>query len=223
MNIKIDKELFKSLLSNTRRTIQFGNIDGEDTDLLHILPCNKQMDISITDNNHILFYKDTDTNTDHLFVTERGFVQGIITGSCTLFYELLVEGKLEGSVLGYLIKYKADFITYKLLKGFIGQAERDLKQSSSHKNHLKKLYWATKYTNMVRVNIGLPEIDGDINKGTIKNTRKLLTDKYQQGEILFSIDEDVFKELQDYLSNFKTLDLPELNKVQSYYYDNWRE
>lgn len=224
MNIKINRYAKYLLLEHTVSTIQFGNIQGEDTDLLHIVIPNVQMDCVPVDNNHTLFYKDTEENTDHLFITPRGFINGLVTGANTLFYEILQEGKLELTCLDFLSKYKDDFISYKLLKAFIGCSQRDFKQASNHKDKEKKIKWSLVYLNLVREKLGLETVDkAELNMNIIKSTREYLNVCHQNHSLPFSVDINVFEKILKHLSLVRVLDIPQLYSIPLYYYNNWSE
>lgn len=224
MNIKIPKEISDILLHNTLDTIEFGNVSGEDSDLLHIVIPNPNMDAGAVDNNHSLFYKDTENNTDHLFITPRGFINGIITGSNTLFFEVLADGLLQGTCLEFLEEYTEDFITYKLMKAFIGCAGRDFKQASKHKEKDKKLKWSLEYTNLVSRSLGLGIIDLPLlDKEYIGYVRDSLNKTYENNDILFSIPTFVYLELVGKMKRIPCRDNHLDVDLGSYYYNTWSE
>lgn len=223
MNIKIPKEIADVLLTKTLHTIEFGNVKGEDTDLLHIVVPNHQMDISSVDNNHTLFYKDEENKTDHLFITPRGFLQGIVTGSNTLFFEVLCDGLLRGTCLEFLEQYTTDFMTYKLMKAFIGCSERDFTQAKKHKEPEKKLKWSLEYVNMVSRSLGKSSVDLTLlNREYIRYIRDELNSDYEKGEILFSLPVEQYTEITSVLNFIKKCNINEVN-LEQYYYNTWSE
>lgn len=227
MNIKIPKELSEELLKITLNTVEFGNTKGEDKDLLHIVKPNFQMDYSAVDNNHTLFYKDEDNKTDHLFITPRGFINGLVTGSNTLFFEVLYDGLLEGTCISFLEDYTDQFITYKLLKALIGCAERDYKQAKNHKNPEKKIKWALEYANIVLKSLGGDALkEPCLSKDYIRYIRDRLNQTYQEGGVLFSVPSEVFIEImtkENYIEFYQGCFGGDTIPISKLYYDNWSE
>jgi len=224
VNIKIDKEMHEQLNKQTLgdNTIEFGNLNGKDTDLLHIVCPNIQMDACIHNRDHFLFYKCEETNTDHLYITPRGAVNALITGSNTLIYEMLREGQFKGTLLDFLHDLRIEqFHTYKLVKALLGVAERDLKQSRSHKDPEKKLLWSKHYYNISRsiiieqgIPLSYPQVFNTINIKYAR-TRAITLPK--------TIDDFVYMYLQSYLERYTMLDIKELEGVAHYYFSNWKE
>ena len=150
MNIKITKEHSDLLLKHTTDRILFGSEDGEDKDWLCVVKPNIHMDAALHNRDHFLFYKGE--GVDYLFATPRCLINGLITGTSTLLYELLLEGKLKETNLSFIEDYaKKSLATQKLAKAFIGCAQRDLKQSKflEGDKKTKKLKWVSIYYNIV--------------------------------------------------------------------------
>ena len=224
MNIKISKEISEVLLHNTLDTLEFGNTSGKDRDLLHIVIPNPSMDQGMVDINHSLFYKDVEHNVDHIYITPRGFINGIITGSNTLFFEVLCDGLLEGTCLEFLEEHIADFMTYKLMKAFIGCAGRDFKQANKHKEKDKKLKWALEYTNIVSRSLGLGIICPQLlDKEYISYIRDSLNESYESGGINFSIPVGVYTELVRKVKRVPCRDNHLCVDLSPYYYNCWSE
>ena len=222
MNIKITKEISQILLHNTLDTVEFGNTSGKDRDLLHIVIPNPTMDQGMVDINHSLFYKDVENEVDHIYITPRGFINGIVTGSNTLFFEVLCDGLLEGTCLEFLEDHIGDFMTYKLMKAFIGCAGRDFKQANKHKEKDKKLKWALEYTNIVSRSLGLgiicPEV---LDKEYISYIRDSLNASYESGVINFSVPVDVYTELVRKVKRVPCRDNHLCVDLSPYYYNSW--
>lgn len=222
MNIKITKEISEVLLQNTLDTLEFGNTSGEDKDLLHIVIPNPSMDQGIVDINHSLFYKDIENHVDHIYITPRGFINGIITGSNTLFFEVLCEGLLSGTCLEFLEEYIEDFMTYKLMKAFTGIAKRDYKQSHKHKERDKKLKWALEYTNLVRRSLGEDLITPQLlNEECIGYVRDSLNAAYEDNEINFSVPAEVYIEIIRKVKRIPYRDNHFCVDLSLYYYNCW--
>jgi hypothetical protein len=229
VNIKIDKEMHEELNKHVLgdNTIEFGNLNGKDTDLLHIVCPNIQMDACIHNRDHFLFYKCEETNTDHLYITPRGAVNALITGSNTLIYEILVEGKFKGTYLEFLHSLRIEqFHTYKLVKALLGVAERDLKQSRSHTDTQKKLLWVKNYYSMAvdimkdhGITVGMARRLGSQRVG-------LLDLKYarmrSQG-LPKTVDDFVYMYLQEHLNLVGVLYFHSIEYVSYYYFNNWKE
>jgi len=224
MNIKITKEVSAILLHNTLDTLEFGNTSGEDRDLLHIVIPNPSMDQGMVDVNHSLFYKDVENKVDHIYITPRGFINGIITGSNTLFFEVLCDGLLAGTCLEFLEDHIEDFMTYKLMKAFIGVAKRDYKQSSKHKEKDKKLKWALEYTNMVRRSLGESLLDINLlDEECIGYVRDSLNEAYEEGEINFSVPVQVYIEVVRKVNRIPCRNNHLCVDLTPYYYNTWSE
>lgn len=223
MNIKIDYEFHNTLQKYVLERIEFGDSKGDDTDLLCVVSPNMQMDGALVNNNHFFFYKDEENKVDYIYATPRCLVDGLITGSSTLLFELLmrdVTPKFFHKYFQYCGMH--DLINQKLGKAIIGCAQRDFKQMkklSSHKDKEKKLKWAVVYTNWLidyyettckELNIegmGLEDVMSEI-RSNLHQLRK-------------TVDIDIFIALNSAL--FKLGDYPELLEARNYYFEAWRE
>ncbi len=215
MNIKISKAHRDLLLQHTTDHILFGSSDGEDKDWLCIVEPNTAMDAALHNRDHFLFYKDEEIKEDFLFATPRCLINGMITGTSTLLYELLVEGKLRDTSLDLLCNAELKiFCTQKLAKAFVGVAQRDLKQCAKleGQERVKKLGWVETYVDIVL------------------NMFKICGIESNAGRNLELIRAEVSKlpkytEDANYLLYF--FDEPKYNKklssVADYYYKSWGE
>tara|TARA_R110002126_G_scaffold34517_1_gene106801 strand:- start:1941 stop:2591 length:651 start_codon:yes stop_codon:yes gene_type:complete len=214
VNIKIGRELCDKLLNNTKSKVLFGSEGGEDKDYLCILPPNIQMDCAFHNRDHFLFFKDEELKIDYLFATPRCLLNGVVTGSSPLLYQLMAEGKFRPNETWNTFSC-GNFITHKLAKSFLGIAKRDLKQSKRLRGAklAKKLLWVDRYRNIVTDMLDEYEIPYSHSKENFLDLSFAI--KY------LPIDNSF---IQTAMSVFpKPVDIPELNSVESVLYKNWEE
>lgn len=223
MNIKIDREFKAFLDSCVEEKILFGSEDGEDRDWLCIVTPNIQMDSVLHNRDHFFFYKDEAANEDFVYATPRSLVNGILTGSSTILYEMMKEDKIPTFFKPFFTQCGLyDLMTQKLCKALLGVAQRDYKQAqklSINYDRRKKLYWADKYTKWV---LDYFEVTGkEINtegKGLWDVTVELRNSLTQ---LKPSVDDHTFFNLCNLLQS--PIDIPELSMAEYHYFNNWRE
>lgn len=143
MNIHFtDKQLFNELKNATITKVVVGshlygtNNENSDTDVLHIYATSQQELNTVFTTNHQLQYKEN--NTDYLFVSLHSFIKNILNGDSTINFEVIQSEQLQNTSLQWLNDFKNDFITYTILKSYIGLVKRDLKHFYKSKTDYEK-------------------------------------------------------------------------------------
>ena len=226
MNIKISKEWCDDLLTHSIDCIEFGSLGGNDKDLLHIVKPNIQMDACLHNRDHFLFYKDVEGNTDHLFATPRCLLNGLITGSSTLVYEILENGRFKGTELNWLHECLIkSFQTQRLMKSLIGVMERDKKQSAQ--DPAKKEKWVEYYWDLcndilerctgrgitISPKLGYQGI-------TLLDIKRMKSSKLS-GQLPKAPSIAAFNYIQGMLG--KEVDISQLKGIEYLYINSWRE
>jgi predicted nucleotidyltransferase len=197
MNIHTtDKNLVEALKSATIASCQIGstmygtNDENSDVDILHIYATSTKELNSLFPSFHQIQY--TENGVDYLFVSIHNFIKNLITGDSTINFEVVQSGALHDTRLEFLYANKNEFNTYKMIRSYLGFANRDVKMWNGCKNdrdrhkklmHIMRGYYYAK---------GM--IDGDPFE--IKNAEWI--------EAMSKI-EGTGKELQTYVTNYGTL------------------
>lgn len=223
MNIKIDESFHLELQKYVLERIEFGNPKGSDTDLLCVVSPNIQMDGSLVNNNHFFFYKDEENKTDYLYATPRCLVDGLITGSSTLLFELLMRNITPSFFEPFFAEAGMyDLINQKLGKAVIGCAQRDFKQMkklSSFDDKRKKLKWAVLYTNWLINYFQTTGKELDIEGKGLEDVMSEIRSNLHQ--LRKTVDIDTFNALNSTISKLGYY--PELLEARNYYFKAWRE
>lgn len=224
MNIKISKEDSIILDKYTVSSIIFGSKTGNDTDVLNIVASNSAMDSCVVNRDHFLFYKDAGNNVDKLYATKRCIINGLITGSSDLPYKMLSNGMFHDTALSFLHDYDiSTFETSKLVKCLLGCAERDMKQSGSHKEKDKKLFWSNEYYKIAKRiladnGINCDDIgDKQLDLSDIKALRRL------SGSFKRFIEPDLYQSINyACISDIgATRNTDEISHISKYYFNEW--
>lgn len=223
MNIKISREFKGGLDNHLLEKVLFGSKDGKDKDWLCIVEPNIQMDSALHNRDHFFFYKDETTNQDFVYATPRALVNGILTGSSTILYEMSQEDKAPIFFRPFFVQCGLyDLMTQKLCRALIGVAQRDYKQAqklSSNYDKRKKLYWAEKYTKWVLDYFVVTGKEINIEgKGLWDVTVELRNNLTQLKQ---SVDDHTFFNLCNLLQF--PADIPELGMAEYFYFNSWRE
>lgn len=144
MNIHLkERHLFEKLLSNSKVEILVGSHlygitnQNSDKDTLFITGEFQDNQNSLIWSHHQFQYKED--GVDYLFTSLSQFVRNILTGDSTINFEALFSDEISKSSISFLQKYQKDFITYNLIKSYIGLAKRDIKFFRKEKS-LKRLF-----------------------------------------------------------------------------------
>lgn len=145
MNIKfVDSKIFEQLMSIPDIIkIEFGsNIYGiknenSDTDIMIIYP-DKFDYCSVFKNHHQFQYKDVENNIDYIFTSVSNFIRNLVSGDSTIAFEIVYSGSLKDTSLNYLHIIGKEFITYKILRSYLGMCRRDLTDYHKQKSDRDK-------------------------------------------------------------------------------------
>lgn len=184
MNIHFDdKYQFDSLRANTLIQKEFGSIlygleDSEsDVDIMNVYLHD---DMELFTNHHQFQYKNE--GTDYIFTSYKQFLRNLMSGDSSINFEILMSNAFEGNILH---SFKDEFITYQIIRGYLGFARRDLEQFN--KNKLK----GVKYT------------DRSINKKIIHGIRSYMFADRLMKKVL---DGEEFSMKSSHLNHFKNLE-----------------
>lgn len=143
MNIHFtDKKLFEQLKFATLATVRVGshmygnNNENSDEDFLYIYATSKNEVNSFLETHHQLQYKEN--NVDYNFVSLHTFIQNIFNGDSTINFEVVQSDALLDTHLEWLTKHKEVFITYSMIRSYLGLARRDIKHYHKCKSEYEK-------------------------------------------------------------------------------------
>jgi predicted nucleotidyltransferase len=143
MNIHFtDKDLFERLKNATIAKVVVGshmygtNNEHSDTDYLYIYATSQNELNSYVQTNHQLQYKED--GIDHNFVSLHTFIRNIINGDSTINFEVMQSNCFAGTELSWLIGHKHSFITYTIIRSYLGLARRDVKHYYKYNNDQDK-------------------------------------------------------------------------------------
>lgn len=166
MNIKITKEQHQELSFKYKFTeYLFGSrlhkisTNDSDYDYIRVIP-NSFYDnfntlATYLPNIHSWQYDDKDKNTQYVWMTERQFYHNLFSGDGNMISDVVLLSDRFKDVL-FLCR------TYKIIKGYLGVAKRDLKLHG--KNDKKRFHaWRSLYMAGCLINNKLPLIE-DIQK-----------------------------------------------------------
>ena len=221
MNIHFtDKQLFNELKNATIAKVVVGshlygtNNENSDTDVLHIYATSQQELNTVFTTNHQLQYKEN--NTDYLFVSLHSFIKNILNGDSTINFEVIQSGQLQNTQLQWLNDFKNDFITYTIIKSYIGLVKRDLKffykaktqyQKNKQQEHIIRgllyvnnmLYsnWSFSASNdMLKHKLKHNEFSIEYCKNHCDELRIILNDKLNNGTLQYAQKFDVDRGIQ---------------------------
>jgi predicted nucleotidyltransferase len=212
MNIHIkDDELVASLFGATLVKTTVGshlygtNNEKSDIDYLHIYATSERELLSPVKVHHQLQYKAD--GIDYNFVSLHNFILNCINGDSTINFEVIHSNQLIGTSLEFLNDMKESFISYQLIRSYLGLCRRDIKhyhkaQTEYHKNKkLGHIVRGCMYADSMlkgefdfyKVNKEfksiLNELDSSNNKqlreyeAKVSNLRELLNEKLNDGTI----------------------------------------
>lgn len=148
MNIhSTDIELFEKLKDATLAKVVVGshmygtNTEESDTDYLYIYATSKNELLSAIQVHHQIQFK-IDGN-DYNFVSLHSFLRNCISGDSTINFEVIHDDALlldenENNHLSWLNEYKNDFITYTIVRSYLGFARRDIKHYHKYKDEYNR-------------------------------------------------------------------------------------
>lgn len=177
MNLHISDEHLSIILDSEHKAFMFGsrvygtNVAGSDVDYMLVLPTPQQRTFSLSRTIHNLQGKLD--GVDYVINDTMMFFHNMINGDSTINFEILVN--MSESDFDGITRYKKDFITYNLIKCYLGMVKRDLKSNSE-----KKFKHAVRGLQVVESLLaGNPSIDFDHDKVMTHNEAKELCALYR--------------------------------------------
>ena len=107
-----------------------------DTDYLYIYATSRNELGSAIQTHHQLQFIDEDGN-DHNFVSLHTFIRNILNGDSTINFEVVQSGALKNTKLEWLHDLRSHFITYTIIRSYLGLCRRDVKHY--HKANTEEL------------------------------------------------------------------------------------
>ncbi len=141
MNIHFkNKDILDYFKSKALIEVEFGsNLYGlknkdSDTDIMLIYLDSEFDKNSCFKNHHQFQYKDEENNIDYIITSLSSFIKNLCSGDSTINIEIVQSGVFKNhEQLWFLDDYKDDFLTYKVLKSFLGLSKRDLTDYNKQK------------------------------------------------------------------------------------------
>jgi len=144
MNIHFtDPILFEKLKSATIVKVVIGshmygtNTQSSDMDYLYIYATSENELLSFIKTHHQLQYKED--GIDHNFVSLHCFLANCISGDSSINFEVINSNSLIGTHLEFLYHNRDSFLTYTVIRNFLGLARRDVKHFYSAKTEADKI------------------------------------------------------------------------------------
>lgn len=166
MNIKIDRDLHLYLSSMTLGEYEFGagmrgnKTPESDTDIIRFIPEFFVLSRSPVNNSHFMQYNDD--GVDYVYCTVSQFIHALVNGDATICHEIFRDAVLKHkSLFGLEILFEpTGFDTFKVARGYLGLARRDLKDTKRLKGRerQKKFEHAERGINEVRRMLGVHDI-----------------------------------------------------------------
>ena len=144
MNIHFtDKELFEKLkLATIAKVIVGSNMYGTNTpksdiDYLSIYATSENELLSFIKTHHQLQYKED--GVDYNFVSLHNFLENCLSGDSTINFEVICSPALIGTELEFLHSHRKSFLTYSVVRSYLGLARRDARHFYSSKTESDKI------------------------------------------------------------------------------------
>lgn len=193
------------------------NNEKSDVDYLYIYATSEKELYSPIRVHHQLQYKEN--GIDHIFVSYHTFIRNLLSGDSTINFELVFSNRLE-QPLSFLSDMKGSFITYTIIRAYLGFANRDVRFYNKCENEYQKIkqlehiYRGHLYSNsMLEYNFNFDKCNEvlrnttykDYNKtvkyysNLINSNRKLLNERFNSGILYYpkKIDTEDAKKLFD--------------------------
>jgi hypothetical protein len=194
MNVKITKENHNSLCNMSYKEYLFGSqLHGisnneSDKDYIRVISDDFYNNLpkiaTYLPNIHSWQYDDVTNNTQYVWMTERQFYNNLFSGDGNMIADVVILSGEFDNVL-YLTR------TYKIIKGYLGVAKRDLKL---HGNQEKKRFHAYRSIMMAEI-----LIDGKLP--TVNDIVNLKSKELPTKDFLMNKEKEVRKILNNMLDN----------------------
>jgi predicted nucleotidyltransferase len=138
MNIHFtDIVLFEKLKKATMVKVVIGshmygtNNVNSDIDYLYIYATSENELLSPFKTHHQLQYKED--GIDHNFVSIHNFIHNTLSGDSTINFEVIHSSALNGTALQWLYENRQMFVTYNIIRSYIGLCRRDINHYGRYK------------------------------------------------------------------------------------------
>lgn len=202
MNIHFtDLNDFEKLKDNTFCTLEFGSrihgtyTEKSDYDIICLVCSPDKYMFDPIRNTHNLQFKDS--YYDYIFIDIVTFFKNMLSGDSVVNFEALVANDFD--LMG-LDQWKHEFITYNLIKGYLGMVKRDLKYNSIKRiNHAERgIIMAERLLNgIIDVKFTPSETNKEVLYDKYITLRAQLVDMFQEG----NIKSFPSRECMDYITN----------------------
>jgi len=144
MNIHFtDVKLFENLKKATLAKVIIGSkmygtsVDGHsDTDYLYIYATSETELLSCIQSHHQLQF--SENKVDHIFVSLHSFIKNTLSGDSTINFEVIHSNSLNGTVLEWISEKRNMFLTYSVIRSYIGLCRRDIKHFGKYSSEYEK-------------------------------------------------------------------------------------
>lgn len=217
MNIHFkDIELFERLKSATIAKVRVGshlygtNNENSDEDFLYIYATSENELDSFIQTNHQLQYKEN--NIDHNFVSIHTFIKNIINGDSPINFEVVQSKELIGTDIEFLHDFKNSFITYTVIRSYLGLARRDVKYWNTAKTDYEK---RKRLMHIVRGYLYANDmISNRFDFDDINKSIRSMYNSIQVEKFTLDVYSNHINELRTRLNNDKTIKLPKILNVK---------
>lgn len=189
MNIHFDdKNLFEKLKRASIVNVLVGShmygtsTENSDTDLLYIYATSQNELLSPFDSHHQLQYKEE--GVDHNFVSLHSFIKNALSGDSTINFEVIYSGSLAETPLYWLYENREIFLTYNIIRSYIGFCRRDLNSYGRYKTD-KERY--KRFGHILRGSIyteAMLRNEFDFTKCNEETLSEMLKNEYDSGKRL---------------------------------------
>lgn len=186
---------------------------NSDTDYLYIYATSENELLSPFKTHHQLQYKEE--GVDHNFVSLHSFINNTLSGDSTINFEVIQSGALLDTPLEWLYTNKQMFITYNIIRSYIGFCRRDINHYNKYKNDVERL---KRFGHIIRgINYTTDLLNNDFNFNRCNSNTVIEMNKkqYNSGKRLREITKNA-SDLRATLTNAcdnNTLNLGKIIKV----------
>ena len=221
MNIHItDKELFEKLKAATLVKCLVGshmygtNNVNSDIDYLYIYATSENEMLSPFKAHHQLQYKED--GIDYNFVSLHNFINNTLSGDSTINFEVIYSGVLLDSSLEWLFENKNMFITYSVIRSYIGLTRRDINHYGKYKSDKERIKRFTHILRGIFYTTSLLSNKFDFNECNRKTLAEVHKNEFNSGKRLKEVTKVTSELRQDltYASDNNTLNLGKTIKVE---------
>lgn len=144
MNIHFtDRNLFDRLKMATLAKVIVGSKmygtdipNISDTDYLYIYATSSNELSSCIQTHHQLQF--VEDGIDHIFVSLHNFIKNTLSGDSTINFEVIHSNALQNTELDWINDYRDMFLSYSVIRSYIGLCRRDVKHFNKYNTDYEK-------------------------------------------------------------------------------------